>query len=185
MGNYFGLWARCLKDELKKKICNDCHVASSAPVGQNRSTDAAASRHTTSQLEDGDGQTRTHSTAAGQTPPDRWNVKMCAFQQKGQSVVLSHVTIRHTRKKNPITDRQKNGLFLSTNSTSLTVSNTLTTAESDKPACTTFLFLCSSTLTSKAALPLATQQRTHLHAHCLTRGVYVCDCYRKRSRSST
>ncbi|TMS17952.1 hypothetical protein E3U43_010278 [Larimichthys crocea] len=29
VGYYFGLWARCLNDELKKKICNDCHVASS------------------------------------------------------------------------------------------------------------------------------------------------------------
>lgn len=28
VGFYFGLWARCLSDELKKKICNDCHVAS-------------------------------------------------------------------------------------------------------------------------------------------------------------
>lgn len=29
MGYYFGLWARCLSDELKKKICNDRPVASS------------------------------------------------------------------------------------------------------------------------------------------------------------
>lgn len=119
MGYYFGLWARCLKDELKKKICNDCHVASSALVGEKMSAvsaDAettcgaqeADSRHTTSDPEDGgggDGRTRTHSNAAEQTPPDRWNVKMCAFQQKG-SVVLSHVTTRHTKKKKKITNWQ-------------------------------------------------------------------------------
>lgn len=36
MGYYFGLWARCLSDELKKKICNDCHVASPALVGEEK-----------------------------------------------------------------------------------------------------------------------------------------------------
>ncbi|CAJ1083007.1 hypothetical protein JOB18_000905 [Xyrichtys novacula] len=35
--NYFGLWARCLKDEFKKKICNnDCYVASSGLVGEEK-----------------------------------------------------------------------------------------------------------------------------------------------------
>lgn len=32
VGYYFGLWVRCLNDELKKKICN-CQVPSSALVG--------------------------------------------------------------------------------------------------------------------------------------------------------
>ncbi|KAG7499837.1 hypothetical protein JOB18_000905 [Solea senegalensis] len=36
VGNYFGLWATCLNDELKKKICNDCHVASSGLVGEEK-----------------------------------------------------------------------------------------------------------------------------------------------------
>lgn len=37
MGYCFGLWAKCLNNELKKKICNDCHVASSLLVGEKKS----------------------------------------------------------------------------------------------------------------------------------------------------
>lgn len=37
VGHYFGLWARCLNDEFQKKICNNCHVASSGLVGKKNS----------------------------------------------------------------------------------------------------------------------------------------------------
>lgn len=108
VGYYFGLWVRCLNDELKKKIWSPflstgwrekespqqiCwrqtpHVGSS---GGGRSCPTHTRTH---RLTSEDrwrccccswGQTLTHSNTAEETPPDRWSVKiglLCAFQQK-------------------------------------------------------------------------------------------------------
>lgn len=70
------------------------NVSSNANAETTCGAQEAASRHTTSDPEGGggDGPARTHSNAAGQTPPDRRNVKMCAFQQKGRVVTCHNPT---------------------------------------------------------------------------------------------
>lgn len=66
---YFGFWARCLEDEFKKKICNNCHVASSELVGGKSVTSAEkAQLHPVSRLTS-DAEDRSDEK---QTPPDRW-----------------------------------------------------------------------------------------------------------------
>lgn len=139
VGYYFGLWARCLSDELKKKICNDCHVASPALVGEkkshlSRSTEAGNAvwlpQRPTSDSEDRRwrccswGQTLTHSNAAEPTPPDRWNVKTgLAGVRLGGFVTCLRYNPTHTEIRNHKLAIERTIFMVthSTNSTLLTI----------------------------------------------------------------
>lgn len=136
VGYYFGLWARCLSDELKKKICNDCHVASPALVGEkkshlSRSTEAGNAvwlpQRPTSDSEDRRwrccswGQTLTHSNAAEPTPPDRWNVKTgLAGVRLGGFVTCLRYNPTHTEIRNHKLAIERT-IFMATHSTNSTL----------------------------------------------------------------
>lgn len=136
VGYYFGLWARCLSDELKKKICNDCHVASPALVGEkkshlSRSTEAGNAvwlpQRPTSDSEDRRwrccswGQTLTHSNAAEPTPPDRWNVKTgLTGVRLGGFVTCLRYNPTHTEIRNHKLAIERT-IFMATHSTNSTL----------------------------------------------------------------
>lgn len=115
VGHYFGLWARCLSDESKKKICNDCHVSSSGLVGRenahlSRSVCGEAGKrcpthtHTHRLTSDAEGgwwwrSKHSHTRTAAQTPLDRWNVTsalcVCVHFSKGRCGLVT------CRRNNP------------------------------------------------------------------------------------
>lgn len=183
MGYYFGLWARCLSDELKKKICNDCHVASPALVGEkkshlSRSTEAGNAvwlpQRPTSDSEDRRwrccswGQTLTHSNAAEPTPPDRWNVKTgLAGVRLGGFVTCLRNNPTHTQKRNHKLAIERT-IFMATHSTNSTL---LTIHDMRNPTWTS-AFAESDNQHALIVSSSAAQQ--HIRALSNSKGVCAC-----------